>query len=455
MAKINTKKTGPIYTAQGAVAQKINPELQLRRSVMACMLWEKEFYEDGQEISERIRKIIPLVKPETVAEIAIEARENMKLRHVPLLIVREMAKLPSHKAFVATTLSRVIQRSDELAEFMAMYWQKGKEPLSAQVKKGLANAFVKFNEYELAKYNRDEAVKLRDVLFLCHAKPQNTAQERLWLKLINDDLEVPDTWEVSLSAGKDKKKTWERLLVEKKLGALALLRNLRNMQDVGVDSKLVFKALEDTKMDRVLPFRFITAARAVPAWENKLEPAMFKCLSEHMKLSGTTILIVDVSGSMYGAPLSARSEITRVDVAEALAVLVRELAETPRIFATAGSDARQIHATQEMPTRRGFALRDAIHASTNPLGGGGIFLKQVVDYVKERVPVCDRMIVITDEQDCDNKNSPTNVKPYGKHNYMINIASAKNGIGYTNWTHIDGFSEAVLDFIAVNETFLN
>jgi len=31
---------------------------------------------------------------------------------------------------------------------------------------------------------------------------------------------------------------------------------------------------------------------------------------------------------------------------------------------------------------------------------------------------------------------------------MINVASAKNGVGYGKWTHIDGFSEAVVDYIA-------
>ncbi len=65
---------------------------------------------------------------------------------------------------VAETLARVIQRADELAEFVAIYWKDGRVPLSAQVKKGLAAAFPKFDEYALAKYDRGGPVKLRDVL---------------------------------------------------------------------------------------------------------------------------------------------------------------------------------------------------------------------------------------------------------------------------------------------------
>jgi 60 kDa SS-A/Ro ribonucleoprotein len=446
--KTNIKaKQEPIFTHENAKAVHINAELELRRSVMACLLWENEFYESGVSIAQRIADTIPLVAPEKVAAIAIEAREKMKLRHVPLLIVREMARYPKYKSLVAGTLNRVIQRADELTEFLSIYWKDGKQPLSNQVKKGLADAFKKFNEYTLAKYDRGETVKLRDVLFLCHAKPDNKEQEDLWIRLVNKQLVVPDTWEVSLSGGKNKKETFTRLIKEGKLGQLALLRNLRNCAESGVDESVVFDALNNMKTDKILPFRFISASRAVPQWEDKIEPVMMKCLADNQKLIGKTLMIVDVSGSMYGSRLSEKSELTRADVACSLAVLIRELCETSRIFATAGDDGKRIHATKEVPTRRGFALRDAIYGMCSPLGGGGIFLKQVIDYVKPIIPECDRIIVITDEQDCDTKNSPLSVVPYGKHNYLINVASNQNGIGYGKWTHIDGFSEAVIDYI--------
>src|SRR5262249_34416988 len=190
-----------------------------------------------------------------------------KLRHAPLLLVREMARLASHRQLVAETLYQVIQRADELAEFVALYWTEGKQPLSAQVKKGLASAFTKFDEYALAKYNRAAPVKLRDVLFLSHAKPLDQAQADLWKRLGDGQLATPDTWEVSLSAGADKHEVWERLLRENKLGALALLRNLRNMTEAKVDEQLMRDGLARMKTERVLPFRFIAAARYAPQWE--------------------------------------------------------------------------------------------------------------------------------------------------------------------------------------------
>ncbi|MCA8905321.1 MAG: TROVE domain-containing protein, partial [Hyphomonas sp.] len=229
-------------THEGAKGRAFGPEKQLRRALMNCMLWEDQFYENGVSIAERMADLVPKVKAETVAAMAVEAREDMKLRHAPLLIVREMARYDEHKALVADTLERIIQRPDELTEFLSIYWvdalgplqQRKKAAVSAQAKKGLARAFAKFDAYQLAKYDRDGAVRLRDVLFLVHPKPKNTEQEKVWKQLAEGELSSPDTWEVALSGGADKRETFERLIAEKKLGALALLRNLRGMQVAGV-----------------------------------------------------------------------------------------------------------------------------------------------------------------------------------------------------------------------------
>src|SRR5271167_4008615 len=198
MARLNLLNLGfSPRTHEGAPARNLSPELQLRRSVLACLLWESQFYEDGVEIAGRIAELVPKVAGETVAALAVEAREKMKLRHAPLLLVREMARHATHRGLVAETLVRVIQRADELAEFVAIYWADGRAPLSGQVKKGLAAAFTKFDEYALAKYDRASVVRLRDVLFLCHAKPNDAEQATLWKRLIDGQLATPDTWEVA------------------------------------------------------------------------------------------------------------------------------------------------------------------------------------------------------------------------------------------------------------------
>lgn len=431
-------------TYEGAPAVTVTPEQALRRSVLACMLWESEFYESGETIAARIRTLVPQVDPVAVAALAVEARTAMKLRHAPLLLVREMARYATHRSLVAETLVRVIQRADELAEFVAIYWADGRTPLSAQVKKGLAAAFTNFDEYALAKYNRDSVVKLRDVLFLSHARPRNAAQAELWKRLVANELATPDTWETALSSGGDKRAHWERLLVEGRLGALALLRNLRNMKSAGVSEDYIAAALETMRTDRVLPFRFLAAARHAPEWEPMLERAMFRSL-EHRnadasrggsegarRLAGHTVLLVDVSGSMV-AQLSARSTMLRTDAAYGLAVLLSEIAEKVSIYTFSNACVR-------IAPRRGFALRDAMELSQPH---SGTMLGAALDQVSEPY---DRIVVITDEQSHDRVAAPRG------QGYMINVASNRNGVGYGPWTHINGFSEAVIDYIREYES---
>src|SRR5437868_2511303 len=85
------KKPSPIFTAGGAQAVKTTAEGNLRRTVMTCLLWEDAFYVDGKSVYDRIVELANGVKPETLAEIAIEARHEQKLRHVSLLLCSILA----------------------------------------------------------------------------------------------------------------------------------------------------------------------------------------------------------------------------------------------------------------------------------------------------------------------------------------------------------------------------
>jgi hypothetical protein len=436
MVKLN--KIVRAFNHVGARARRFTPEMELRRTLMNCLLWEDQFYEDGVSIADRIKALVPLVAPERAAALAIEAREVMKLRHAPLLVVREMARHEKHRVLVADTLARVIQRPDEMTELLAIYWadalgpmeQRKRQPVSAQIKKGLARAITKFDAYQLAKYDRDGAVRIRDVLFLVHAKPKDKDQEKMWKQLVDGTLVSPDTWEVSLSSGKDKRATFERLIEEKKLGGLALLRNLRLMQNADVPRAVIAGAIDAMRTDRVLPYRFITAARYAPDFEPELEAAMLKSIKGYARLKGRTRLLIDVSGSMF-APLSAQSEMTRADAACGLAILAREVCDEVEVFTFSTK-------TVKVPPRHGFALRDAIIAS-QPHGN------TMLGAAVKEIDKGDRLIVFTDEQGHDSVPGPK-----GK-GYLANIASYRQGIRHDAWTRVDGFSEAVIAWIAASE----
>lgn len=455
MARLNVRV--PILgniTYEGAPAAQIKPMQALRRSVLSCLLWEDEFYESGQEISARIQTLVSQLvgnvndrgwcdsihQRDIVAinALAIEARTKFNLRHVPLYLLSVLGKLG---ALRWGTVAQTVWRADELTELLAIHAKvnkttpdKIKKHIPAQMKKGLAHAFGKFDEYQLGKYDRsNQAIRLRDVLFLTHAKPADEAQAALWKRLVANELAVPDTWETNLSVGADKKETFTRLIQEGKLGYLALLRNLRGMLQAGVDESIMEGAIVARRggAERVLPFRFIAAARACPRMEKALDKSLQKCIADLPPLSGRTLVLVDVSSSMH-ARLSSKSDLRRCDAAAALAALING---DLRVFSFSDRFV-------EVPHRMGMAGVDAI---LNSQANNGTELIAAV--AKASQEKHDRIIVISDEQAAHDSTYGRLPAPKCNNAYMINVASAKNGIGYGKWTHVDGFSENVIRFV--------
>ncbi len=424
-------------THEGAPAPKINVVEQLERSVMSCLLWENEFYEDGETIAKRIARLVAEAPLEDIARIAIQAKEDMHIRHVPLLLARELVRRQDGRKYFGAIADRLILRPDDITEFLAIYWKdKPDEALAKQVKVAVGNAFRKFDEYQLAKYNGgSKKISLRNAIRILRPKPENKKQSNLWKRLVKDELKTPDTWEVAISATKDKKGEWTRLLKENALGGLAMLRNIRNMREAGVDEDLIRAGIENINAGRLLPMNFISAAKHNPQFEREIEAKFIECFTAKPKLDGKTVILVDVSGSMsgYGARLSAKSELERLDVACALAMIAREMCENCRVYSFSDK-------VVAVPARQGFALRDAISKSQ---AHSGTYLGQALHDImgKEKF---DRLIVITDEQSHDNV-------PGVKGAYMINVASNKNGVGYGQWLHIDGWSDKVMDYIALHE----
>ena len=432
MSSINRVVRQPAFNSVGTQVPQINAERQLKRVTLAAMLWEKQFYLDGKSHAELVKELVAKVAPSKVEALAQEARTKFKLRHIPLLLARELAR---HGKLQATALTNVIQRPDEMSEFLSIYWQEGKTAVSNQVKKGLAACFNKFNEYQLAKWNKNSAaIKLRDVMFLSHPKPQTAQQAELFKRIAADTLATPDTWETQLSSGADKCETFTRLMQEKKLGALAFLRNLRNMRDSGVSDALIRSYAQTVDVSRVLPFRYIAAARIVPQYEDMLETMMFRSLANHQKIPGKTVLVIDVSGSMFGTKISAKSDLDRFDAAAALAILCREVCEQVEIYSFSDNAVR-------VAPRRGFALREAISSSQRHTG---TLLGRAMQTINANGGY-DRCIVFTDEQSYDRPGAPRGL------GYVVNVASYENGVNHQAWTEINGFSEAVVDYIQALE----
>lgn len=465
MSKINPslKKTSKfeeerLADGSGALAAKQSNTALLRRAVLANLLWEDVTYMDGIEVTEEIQRLIPLCPAEDVYYIALEARTMQKLRYTPLFLAVEMCQYPEHKMFVQDLLPQIITRADMLTDFLAIYWEDGKKPIANQAKKGLAKAFHNFNEYEFAKYDRNAAIKLRDVMFLCRPKPKNQYEQTLFKKIADRTLATPETWEVLLSTGKDKKKSWTKLITEGKIGGLAMLRNIANMRRANVDKKVINEGLEKLKSSMLMPLDFLKANKMNPEFSRQIEDAMISSYANLPKLKGKTLFIVDVSGSMQ-TNMSAKSDFSRYDAACAMAMLAVNQCEDYEIVCTAGSDFTHTGAHEHIPyPQKGFGIFEQIHATNKNIGSGGIFTRQCLEWCKDKFKgqKFDRIIIFSDSQDCDlpEKRIP---KPFGTYNYICDVSVRTKGVNYKGtWTaEISGFSEKFITFIAAMEGIQN
>jgi hypothetical protein len=391
------------------------------------------FLANGVSIAERVSSLLNQVSPEDARKVLYEAKFDNKLRHMPLYLLTLFAQ---KKWLTKEDVYEICTRADDMTELLAIYFKDGKKPVSHQLVKGLAMAFNKFDEYQLAKYNRKKEVKLRDVLRLVRPTPKDDDQSALWKRIISDELKTPDTWEVAISACGDdnakKAQEYTRLIEENRLGDLAFLRNLRKMAEVGVSDEVIRRSFENRKWGWIIPYQFITTASHNPALEDALEQAMLKCLGEQEPITQKVSLLVDVSGSMNSA-LSRKSEVLRADVAIGLAILLREVCKDIQIYAFNND-------VMTMPPRRGFALRDLIRKE---LGGGTQMWGAVREAGEKRRN--DIMVVITDEQTMDNGNfHDSNAGLL----VIINVASNQNGVGYgKEILHIDGWSDNVITYL--------
>jgi hypothetical protein len=441
----------------GYAAQQSNYQL-LRRITLANLLWENCAYIDGKSISDEIVRLIPLCEANDVANLAIECRLMQKLRHTPLFITVEMCKYNETLKHVGRVLPLIITRADMLTDFLALYWREGKKPLANQVKKGLAGAFQNFDEYQFAKYDRNTRIKLRDVMFLCHPKPKDDAQKELFKRIANRELKTPDTWEVALSRGDDKCDTWTRLINDKKLGGLAFLRNIRNMQMAHVDHNVIVNGLKNMKGGMLLPLDYLKSARINSDFKGYIEEKMIDSYKNLPKLPGKTLFIVDVSGSM-GSLTSGSSSFSRLDQACAMAMLAANQCESFKLVTTAGDDYDRICSSEwiEYP-QKGFDIAKQIVKTKDNIGYGGIFTRQCLEWCKSKFKgeEFDRIIIFSDSQDCDfpDKRIP---KPFGKYNYICDISAEKKGVNYKGcWTaEISGWSEHFITYIAALEGLEN
>lgn len=438
MSKFNTivMEEAQVLNHEGAEAFALSAEMELYTTVVTSSLSSK-FYETAEEQIARMSALIGKCDHKFVAQLAVYARTEMNLRSIPLFLIVELAKIHSGDALVSHTIGKVVLRADEIMELLICYQWRNKQKgikklakLSHQIQAGLQQAFNRFDEYQFAKYNRDNLeVKLRDALFLVHPKAKDDAQQAIFDKIANKTLATPYTWETELSAlGQQKFETsetrqeafkakWEELILSGKLGYMALLRNLRNILNAEVDADYVKNVSErlcnphEVVRSRQLPFRYLSAYRELRCSKNgnvslvmdALEDAV---LATAQNIAGfrndTRVLIAcDISGSMNYTSVGARSSVKNYDIGLVLAMLLRNRCENV-VTGIFGDTWKVVN----MPSKGILSNVEQMYKIVGEVGYSTNGYK-VIEYLRTNDIKMDKVMIFTD---CEMWNSRDNDK---------------------------------------------
>lgn len=485
-------------TEEGAPAYARNAKSELFLLAVTNMVGEQTFYESAGRRDERFEQLVRKVAvadPAWFRGFVSWLRNEANMRTASVVAVVEGAaamRAIGGGRVLFEALSRADEPGEALAYWLARYGRRIPKP----VKRGIADAAVRlYSEFNFLKWDSERSdVRFADVIELTRPNPAGMSQNQLfryildarhghnaiadekvhasYLSMIVRQAEWrrnaektplpiaglldPEhirgaglTWEDVMSALGDKvekAKLWEALIPN--MGYMALLRNLRNFDQAGIGREAIQAVVcklttpEEVRRSRQFPLRFLSAYREVPSlnWGYALETALDMSTPNIPMLSGRTLVLVDMSGSM-DARLSAHSSVSRRDAA---AVFAMALAKRN----AAGTDIVQFGTRAE---RVVFSTGDsALRVATTKFRGmGGTHTRAAA---QQFYAGHDRVIILTDEQSHD--GDPTAVVPSSVPCYTWNLAGYRFGstpAGRGNRHTFGGLNDAAFKIVPLLE----
>ena len=493
MSKLNAKKVsspltptvqaphGKALSANGNLQAIKGPEQILFETLVSTLYGNDAYYETSNDKVKRmigaLDKVVAThgIKGARYAmNVARFAREEMFIRTMPIVMTVELAKiLRDHKLQLDSfkdAISYLIQRADELTDLysyaLTVFGSKKLVPLS--IKKGVADAFSKFDAYQLAKWNRQDGLKFKDLLRIVHPKPADIVHAEIFAKIMAETLEAPHTWEVSLSKNgqlskeeqKSKDKLWTELIEHEgsgSLGYMALIRNLRNMKEAGISDEtwmLVANKIKDPKAvakSKQLPFGFINAydiakQSGCPAVIlNAISEATELSLSNMPELGKRVWIILDCSGSMnHSTAMKDNNSPIKVGAILGAALTKASKNAFESKFTMFDDHAKLIDLN---PADSIFTLYAKIMARN---AGGGTNLQSAFDQKKSLGFEPDTVIVISD-MEVNQLRSNYDKKLFApdcvKVAVNLNSANTTPLSEWQGWTQLFGWSERIFSFV--------
>jgi len=388
---------------EGGLAFLTDPETELY--LRSCVtLFEPKYYTgSGQQLQE-MKALIHKCDPEFVLKLAYYIRTKMYIRSAPIVLLAEASTMyfenpDEEKSMVREYTPRIIQRADEITELVA-YWineigEGSKKNFPNALKKGISDAMNKFDAYAYGKYNRKTAVTLKDVIQIVHPKPNTKEQSELYRKILDGELESPDTWEVKISTEGASADTWNE--ISTKMGIMALIRNIRNFEKHEATQaiervKEVLRNEEQVRNSKQLPFRWFSASKHTRdvVVRDLLYQAMETSVQDLERLPGKTAILVDNSGSMHMS-LSQRSMVRYIDACGILSAIAHQICDESMVIPF-GTEARQIF----------LSAHDSILTKANQLintnVGHATFAYRAFEVINNSNFVPDRVILLSDMQ---------------------------------------------------------
>ena len=487
MSKLN-KKSQPLSNTQVVVKVAAKNNLQLGISANGNLQFKKEplqhlyeivvstffgkdtYYQTSNQLVTNMKKeVAQAVKMEEfdfVANLAIHARTEMHMRTIPIVLVVQFANelrnqgksYPQLRQLVCDVIQRADQITDLFAYALDVFGGKNKVPMA--IRRGVADACNKFGEYGFAKYDRAGMVKFKDVLRMVHPTAKNETQGMIFKKIMEDCLETPYTWETELSMNGQRgaerlsdKTLWTQLIESGKVGYMAMLRNLRNIIQAGVESKtssIVAGIISDQKevaKSKQLPFDLLEAYKIVKPLDTKLATAVSKAIdlscSNIPQLGNNVWIIIDYSGSMGsddGIPINSATMMASALIKSS--DMVDNLAVT--LF---GDEAKTLHGVDANNSVIGLQ-KDLLRHRTGRIAGYTNFDK-ALDERQKLGFAPDTIIVFTDGE--------VNRFPYRKLQALsgnvikitVNMAAAPTTplLKEDGWLSLSGWSTAIFKWI--------
>ena len=406
-----------VKNAAGGNALAQSDKLALVSIVLSNMLGG-DMYRTGDEVLNKLRGLVKSIEDkEFVAKAALYARNEFGMRSTSHVLAGELATLnaTSGQPWGRDFYNAIIRRVDDMEEILGYYLDKNKDkPLPNALKAGFAEAFKRFDAYQLAKYKGDtRAVKLVDVVRLVRPKPTAKNADAL-AKLLKGELKNTGTWEAKISkAGQNKNDTekaearneaWADLLKENKLGYLALVRNLTNIATDADEAtfELALKALVDAKSiakSLVFPFQIYTAYREVES-NGRIGKAgriakIMDALSQALDIScanvpempGKTLVAIDISGSMSSG-VSQYGKTNAVTLATLFGVILAK---------ANNADVIQFHDSAKfVPVLKSRATLDSVKMLAHTTGGTSF--ESIFKLINAEKKVYDRIFILSDMQ---------------------------------------------------------